>query len=367
MTYLTPSVKRPFTVAKRNELAAVGSNWTTEECRSFRDEMRAYSQNGGIPQYLAIAEYSAHFNIFTDSDTLATQTIELVPGNYTMSFGSGSGSITSSNGTGTASFHGAVNVGQTRTITVTAAGTFTFTVVGQVTNAMLVHGSVTRKYSSTNSGGGFLSVGRTGVTGQYVGSTGSVGTMITHVDNTIGRVINQPAVGDGTHGINTEYKPKGFDEAFTAHFWYNPADTTGPKRVISFQNGAAGVVDILFVDAEFRGRALTNSGNYIGRIAPGALSAGWAMYSVVYDQNTDTASDITLYKNGVQVDTADMNTGTFTGVPEITVDPIQLTAYNPNQSNVADGLFDYMALDDRAISAAQILALYEAQRTRFGV
>lgn len=108
---------------------------------SLINEVDLYNTNGGYPTVWHEPNLSVNHNLFTNTKTLATQTITLPVGFFEFWFISGTGSITSSNGTGTATNHGAVSFGpsNSRVIEVTSAGTFIFTVSGAVNQASLQH------------------------------------------------------------------------------------------------------------------------------------------------------------------------------------------------------------------------------------
>jgi hypothetical protein len=219
----------------------------------------------------------------------------------------------------------------------------------------------------TSLSGALIASGDNNQNSVFTGSAGSVSTM-TSTDSVAGLVIDQPATVSGTHGIDTNYSPNGFDAGFTASLWFRPANTAGAKRLISWNTASEARIDFLLSGTTLIGRACQTNAIYIGRSRASIITVTWQKLTMTYD-GSGLASGVKLYRNGVLIDNADSNAGTVTGIPAASTDSIPLLAFSTNtQANPATGQADLVEIiAGVARTANEELQLYNAQRPRFGV
>jgi hypothetical protein len=212
-----------------------------------------------------------------------------------------------------------------------------------------------------------IASGTNNLNSAFTGSTGSYATM-TITDTTAGFVFDQPATATGTHGIDTGYSPNGFNTGFTVSLWFKPSTVAGVRRLVAWNTSAEARIDFLMNGTTLIGRACQTSATYIGRQRTVIMDTTWQKLTVTYD-GTGLSSGVKLYRNGVAVDNADSNAGTFTGIPATSTDNIPLLSYaNNTQANPATGQADVIEIiSGVARTANEELQLFNLQKGRFGI
>lgn len=311
------------------------------------DNSKGYIVGGTLPK-LWISSLSVNKNLFTSTETLATQSVNLPAGTYTFGFESGAGSITSSNGTGTATGHGAVSAGDSRTITVTGAGTIDFTASGTVQQAMLNSGSNLLNYQPR--------VGATTVQPQDFGTENS---SISFNNGTTDDMI----VIDSTRSyfklsstapknLTTGYEPGALfsgTNPITVTAWVN-FDATGSSEFIINKGSEIVLRKEVSDRPEFILNGFTTNDRATGSTALSAST--WYQLAGTFDGTT-----IKVFINGVEDGTA-TPTGTYSLVAQ------NFTVGGTNEPNCK---FDGGTVYDTALSAADLLAIFNAEKGYYGL
>jgi YD repeat-containing protein len=174
--------------------------------------------------------------------------------------------------------------------------------------------------------------------------------------------------GPVTHGIDTGYSPNGFDAGFTASLCFKPSSLVGARRLIAWNTSLEARIDFLTNGSNLIGRACQAHTTYIGRQRIAIIDTTWQKLTMTYD-GSGLSSGVKLYRNGVAVDNADSNAGTFTGVPATSTDNIPILSYATNtQQNPATGQADLIEITAGvARTASEELALFNLQKGRFGI
>jgi hypothetical protein len=144
---------------------------------------------------------------------------------------------------------------------------------------------------------------------------------------------------------------------FTISTWVKPSNIAQTSLIFGkYTNDANNSIQFLMVNGDLYGRAHNGSSGWIGRMAPGVLaSSEWQHISLTYDGGT-TASAIAIYKNGVQVDTTNDNSGSFTGWNDPNV--ISQIASQSSGASTFNGSIDDVRIYNRTLSAAEVASLY---------
>ena len=159
------------------------------------------------------------------------------------------------------------------------------------------------------------------------------------------------------------------DNPFSIFSWINMT-TANDFVVMSKWTAGSGQWAIRFYLNKFRAYFLdnTNSGWYIGRMCNSLTASDyqnqWINFGFTYNGNS-TSAGIKLYLNGVQIDDANYQGGSYVAM-EATSQPAQIGA----QGSYIDSSHGYISninIYNRALSSTEILQNYNALKGRFGL
>lgn len=157
------------------------------------------------------------------------------------------------------------------------------------------------------------------------------------------------------------------DNPFSIFSWINMT-TANDFVVMSKWTAGSGQWAIRFYLNKFRAYFLdnTNPGWYIGRMCNSLTASDyqnqWINFGFTYNGNS-TSAGIKLYLNGVQIDDANYQGGSYVAM-EATSQPAQIGA----QGSYIDSSYGYISninIYNRALSAQEILQNYNALKSRF--
>ena len=143
------------------------------------------------------------------------------------------------------------------------------------------------------------------------------------------------------------------DDAETILSKENTAQTIS-DFLIMFHNPGTGEIWVRIYEQD-------NRNIYIGRDAPDFNSGAWHHLGVTYTNETQTSADIKIFVDGVQVDTADRNAGTFTS-PSYSTDALLSIGRTMGGTSFFDGIIDevkFYVADSMPSTQPQIQTLYE--------
>lgn len=350
---LTPSSQTPFSSVTRERVRADANypyNWSSSQYQSYTSDVQDFKANGGVPVFYYDADLSVNPNLFKNTETFATQTVDLPLGTFTFYFESGSGSITSSDNTGVATNHGVVNVGQTRTITVTTAGTFDFTLAGAVSQASLAIGSTRIPYQSVTTGTpSVFNLGTDGATGTGTFTNGDSASMV-EFNASNNKVFNFDS-------SNNDYilTDKNSIDVFTYSAWFKVSNTTGNKVIFgSESNGAP-----RFYAAAATALQWTYTGQVPVQSVSATINTNWHHAALTYNIST---GDWEIFYDGVSVGTGNY---TYTASANNIVIGARSTATTPTEK--FDGELNDLTIYDSILNSADILGLYNAQKAKYGL
>jgi len=186
-------------------------------------------------------------------------------------------------------------------------------------------------------------------------------------------LVGSPSFSSGAINWNAAVPTYGYSapqqwpqSGLTVSAWINMSDPTANYIVAtcygnSSDSSGSAYMQFFTLSSGLTARVVQNMDvNYIGRSTPATLTSGW--HFAVFTWSGETASSsIKIYLDGVQMDNADNNGGTFTGVYPGSDVPLSVGAQFANGSGIYGkftGSQKGVRMYSRALSGAEIGTLY---------
>lgn len=210
----------------------------------------------------------------------------------------------------------------------------------------------------------FIASGTANQNGTFDGSS----PVFSELTNEINGIKGFRNISTGTGFNNTNVLENGFNNSFTLSAWVWHV-TVSNQRIIGQRDDANARADLICLDNSFYGRALSSSVTFVGRFSDNVLSPSqWQKITVVYQKNTDTASDVVLYHNGVRVDSGNDISGTFTGVPPTSTTTFEIgSRLGGGQNRAPSTIAEVEIIPGFARSQDEEMRLFNLQRKKYNI
>ncbi|MGL4402776.1 MAG: hypothetical protein ACRCTS_03495 [Fusobacteriaceae bacterium] len=212
----------------------------------------------------------------------------------------------------------------------------------------------------------FVASGSSNINGTFAGDAPDINKLTTTTNGILGFTNTHATQGNGFNRSN--FNPNNFNERFTVSAWLYFDSSIAVQRFVAYNTSSQARFEILSAGSEIRARAMSSGAVFIGRAASAYLSnANIYKITMVYEKDTDTASDVKIYGNGLQIDTTNNNAGAFTGVPATSTDNIEIGSYLSGANATPSTIFEVEMIPGVARSAGDELNIYNSQKSKYGL